>query len=163
MFFISPKKLFLFSRYSHFCNFFPSIPHFPDSKGQVEVEQFMMSWIDLYRFADMIFGKTQRLLYITGLVRKKKVGALSPLAFFYPRRVVSYRWSKNNILASLCLASYLAANWLQKLEMKHCAYYAEVISVLMCVCLCVYGISVWFIYNKTKLPFCKMSVFVPYT
>ena len=49
---------------------------------------------------------------------------------------------KNNILASLCLASYLAANWLQKLETKHCAYYAEVISVLMCVCLCVYGISV---------------------
>ena len=41
---------------------------------------------------------------------------------------------KNNILASLCLASYLAANWLQKLETKHYAYYAEVISVLMCVC-----------------------------
>ena len=45
---------------------------------------------------------------------------------------------KNNILASLCLASYVAANWLQKLETKHCAYYAEVLSVLMlCVCLCV--------------------------
>ena len=29
--------------------------------------------------------------------------------------------------------------------------------------LCVRGISVWFIYNKTKLRFCKMSVFVPYT
>ena len=70
---------------------------------------------------------------------------------------------KHNILASLCLASYLAVNWLQKLETKHCVYYAEVISVLMCVCLCVYGISVWFIYNKTKLPFCKMSVYVPYT
>ena len=27
---------------------------------------------------------------------------------------------KNNILASLCHASYLAANWLQKLETKHC-------------------------------------------
>ena len=26
----------------------------------------------------------------------------------------------NNILTSLCLASYLAANWLQKLETKHC-------------------------------------------
>ena len=70
---------------------------------------------------------------------------------------------KKNILASFCLASYLAANWLQKLETKHCAYYA-VISVLMYVCLCVwYGISVWFIYNKTKLTFCKMSVIVPYT
>ena len=31
----------------------------------------------------------------------------------------------------------IAANWLQKLETKHCAYYAEVISVLMCVYLCV--------------------------
>ena len=41
---------------------------------------------------------------------------------------------KNNILASLCLASYLAANCLQKLETNHCAYYAEVISVLMFVC-----------------------------
>ena len=65
-----------------------------------------------------------------------------------------------------CLASYLAANWLQKLETKHCVYYAEVISVLMrvwlcdCVILCVcVWISVWFIYKKTKLPFCKMSVF----
>ena len=73
------------------------------------------------------------LLDYSGLARKKKAGAWSPLAFFYPRRVVSYRWSKNNILASLCLASYLAVNWLQKLETKHCAYYAEVISVLMCV------------------------------
>ena len=38
MFFISSKKLFLFSRYSNFCNFFPSFPHFPDSKGQMELE-----------------------------------------------------------------------------------------------------------------------------
>ena len=37
-FFISSKKLFSFSRYSIFCNFFPSFPHFPDSKGQMEVE-----------------------------------------------------------------------------------------------------------------------------
>ena len=36
--FISSKKLFLFSRYSNFCNFFPSFPHVPDSKGQMEVE-----------------------------------------------------------------------------------------------------------------------------
>ena len=37
---------------------------------------------------------------------------------------------KNNTLASFCLASYLAANWLQKLEKKHCllcrSYYSEV-------------------------------------
>ena len=38
MFFISSKKLFWFSRYSNFCNFFPSSPQFPDSKGQMEVE-----------------------------------------------------------------------------------------------------------------------------
>ena len=44
---------------------------------------------------------------------------------------------KSNILASLCLASYLAVNWLQKLETKHFVYYAEVISVLVCVCVCV--------------------------
>ena len=44
---------------------------------------------------------------------------------------------KNKILASLCLASCLVTNWLQKLETKDCAYYAEVIAVLMCVCVCV--------------------------
>ena len=44
---------------------------------------------------------------------------------------------KNKILASLCLASYLVTNWLQKLQAKDCAYYAEVISVLMCMCVCV--------------------------
>ena len=36
MFFISSKKLFLFSRYSSFCIFSSSFPHFPDSKGQME-------------------------------------------------------------------------------------------------------------------------------
>ena len=62
------------------------------------------------------------------MARKKKAGSFSPLAFFHPRRVVSYRWSKNNVLASLCLASYLAANWLQKLETS---------CVCVCVCVCV--------------------------
>ena len=32
------QKFFSFPRYSNFCNFFPSSPHFPDSKGQKEVE-----------------------------------------------------------------------------------------------------------------------------
>ena len=41
---------------------------------------------------------------------------------------------KNNILASYLSSSKLVA----KLETIHCVYYAEVISVLMCV----YGISV---------------------
>ena len=38
VFFISSKKLFSFSRYSNFYNFFPSFLHIPDSKGQMEVE-----------------------------------------------------------------------------------------------------------------------------
>ena len=49
---------------------------------------------------------------------------------------------KKNISASFCLTSYLASNWLQKLEAKHCVYYAEVISVLMSVCLYV---CVWYL------------------
>ena len=61
---------------------------------------------------------------------------------YYSRSSIRGKWldiddQKNNILASLCLASRLAENWLQKLETKHCAYFGEVISVLMCVCLCV--------------------------
>ena len=69
-----------------------------------------------------------------GLARKKKQahGRHSPSS-------IQGEWlamddQKNKILASFCLASYLAANWLQKLETKHCVYYVEVISVLMCVC-----------------------------
>ena len=38
VFFISSKKLFLFLRYSIFCNYFPYFLHFPDTKGQIEVE-----------------------------------------------------------------------------------------------------------------------------
>ena len=38
MFFISSKKFFSLSRYSNFCNFSSSFPHFPDSKGQLKVE-----------------------------------------------------------------------------------------------------------------------------
>ena len=65
MFIILSKKLFSYSRYSKFCNFFPSFAHFPDWKGQMEVEQFMMSWFGLHKYADVIFGITQKLLYIT--------------------------------------------------------------------------------------------------
>ena len=38
IFLISSKKLFSYLKYSIFWNFFPSFPHFPDSKGQIEVE-----------------------------------------------------------------------------------------------------------------------------
>ena len=65
VFFISSKKLFTFSRYSNFCNFFSSFLHFPDAKGEMKVEWFMMSWIGLHKFADVIFGIIQKLLYIT--------------------------------------------------------------------------------------------------
>ena len=42
-FFISSKKLFLFSKYPNFCNFLPAFPHLPDSKIEMEVEKLMMS------------------------------------------------------------------------------------------------------------------------
>ena len=88
MFFISSKKPFSFSRYSNFCIFLSSFPHFPDLKGQMEVEQFMMSWIGLHKFADAIFGITQKPLYI-----------------------VSSNLIKQNVLVS----SYLHSWWYHKL------------------------------------------------
>ena len=45
---------------------------------------------------------------------------------------------KNNILALLCLAGYLAANWLQKLETRHCLLRRS----YFCSYVWVYGISV---------------------
>ena len=45
-----------------FSQFFLSFPHFPNSKEQMKVE-FMMSWIDLHKVADVIFGITQRAFY----------------------------------------------------------------------------------------------------
>ena len=59
------KRLFSLSKYSIFCNFFPSFPNFPDSKGQMEVEYFMMPRIGLHTFANVIFGIIQKSLYIT--------------------------------------------------------------------------------------------------
>ena len=125
--------------------------------------------IQYFRFPD-------RPIKSAGLARKKKASVWSPLTSFFPRQVVSYRWSKNNILPSLCLASYLAANWLQKLETKHCAetillrrsHFCSYVSHThtcthtLCVLMCVWYFSL-IIYNKTKLTSCKMSVFVTYT
>ena len=58
MFSISSKKLFSFSRYSLFCIFFPSFPQFSDSKGQILVEQFTISWTSLHKFAVAIWETT---------------------------------------------------------------------------------------------------------
>ena len=71
MFFTWSKKLFSFSKYSNFCNFFPSFPQFLDSKGEMEVEYFMILSTHLHKFADVIFGITEKLLYIasSNLVR----------------------------------------------------------------------------------------------
>ena len=53
--------------YIHNCvSLSSSFPHFPDSKEQMEMELFM-SWIDLQKFEGVIFGITQKLLYITAL------------------------------------------------------------------------------------------------
>ena len=40
---------------------------------------------------------------------------------------------KNNILASLCLASYLLANWLQKLKTKQCLLCRSYFCSYVCV------------------------------
>ena len=58
---------------------------------------------------------------IPGLVRNKKAEC------GHDSSSIQGEWlaigdQKNIILASLCLASYLEANWLQKLETKHCVY-----------------------------------------
>ena len=69
IFFISLQTLFSFSRYSNFCNFFPSLPCFPDLKRQIKVEEYMKSSIALHKFADVVFGITQKtaLYYIIKL------------------------------------------------------------------------------------------------
>ena len=56
---------FIFLLFWIFLKFFPSFQYFPDSKGQIKVEQFMMSWTDSGKVADVIFRIIQKLLYIT--------------------------------------------------------------------------------------------------
>ena len=54
-----------------FLYFSPSFSHFPESKGQIEVDLFMMSWTGLHKFAFVIFGIAEKPLYIisSNLVR----------------------------------------------------------------------------------------------
>ena len=67
MLLISSKKFRSFSRYSNFCKYFPSFPHFLYSEQQMNEKQFMMSWIGLHKLAYVIFAITQNLLHITSL------------------------------------------------------------------------------------------------
>ena len=64
VFYFIKKALFVLEIFN-FLYFFPFFPHFPDSKRQMKLEWFMTSWIGLDEFADVIFGITQKLLYIT--------------------------------------------------------------------------------------------------
>ena len=41
---------------------------------------------------------------------------------------------QKNILASLCLASYLIASWLQKLKTRHCLLRKSYFCSYVCVC-----------------------------
>ena len=75
------------------------IPTRTDYVGKREIDQ-PYSFDDLFQLvhvdvANLAFlGKSAAILSMlcnAGLARKKKAGAWSPLAFFYPRQKVSYR------------------------------------------------------------------------
>ena len=57
MLFIPSTKLFSFSRYSDFCNFFPSLTTFSIFKRTNGSGIIMMSWVCLHKLADAIFWK----------------------------------------------------------------------------------------------------------
>ena len=66
---------------------------------------------------------------------------------------------KNKILASLCLASYLTTNWLQKIETKHCLLCRSYFCSYVCV---VFQFDLP-ITKRNYLFVAKTSVFVPHT
>ena len=70
-FFISSKKLFSFLRYSNFCNIFPSVLHFPDSKGQVGVDLFTMAWHVIVWAHPLFKGEAGKCILITFLGGKE--------------------------------------------------------------------------------------------
>ena len=65
------KKALFVLKILNFCNFFIIFPHFPDSKGQIEVGQFMMPWIGLHKFTNINVGINQKPLYITSSLIKE--------------------------------------------------------------------------------------------
>ena len=72
IYFLFHLKTFFRSQDIQFFVISPFFPHFPNLKRQMEVESCMMSQVDLHKFADVIFGITQKPLYITSstLVRQ---------------------------------------------------------------------------------------------
>ena len=73
----------------------------------------------------------------TGLTRKKKAARGHYLPPFIQGNWLTIDDQKNYILASLCLARYLVANWLQKLKMKHCLLRR----IYFCLYVCVWYLS----------------------
>ena len=65
-FFISPKKLFLFLRYSNFCIFYLPFHLFEIQKEKWKWNNLWCHGIGLHKFADVIFGITQ-ILHITNI------------------------------------------------------------------------------------------------
>ena len=59
----------------------------------ITFQRYIFWWVSVKCFKK---AKQSQLIvgYFAGLVRKKKAAAWSPLASFYPRQVVNYRWSK---------------------------------------------------------------------
>ena len=70
-------------------NFFPSFPYFADSRGQ-----FMMSWIGLHKLADVIFGLTQKSLYITSYIYI--------ISLYITSYIISYITNKGIFLNLFC-------------------------------------------------------------
>ena len=129
------------------------------------------TWADDVRLPIAGTNEQQWPLYISGLQawrgRKRQAhGHHSPSSI--QGKWLAIHGQKNNILGSLCLGSYLAANWLQKLEMKHCllrrsyfcSYKHICVCVCVCVCLCVYVLSQFDLFiTKQKYLFVRCQYF----
>ena len=85
IFFISSKKLFLFLRYSNFLFYVFFIPFYTIPTQKNKWKWCMMSWIGLQKFVDVIFGITQKPLYIipSNLVRQYITNKDIFVNFFY--------------------------------------------------------------------------------
>ena len=98
--FFSYKKIFLFPRYSKSCNFFAFFPQFPVLKGQIKGGLFTMSRIGLHKLTDVIFGITEKHLYITSskLIRKYIINIETFLKSYWSLVPSSSYFSKSCLL-----------------------------------------------------------------